>query len=155
MPMSQPSSKACVAPPDHPSGTSNRSRDDSDKPVKSLKYKTLMFTDLARANGSSLAAKSTLAKPRICSAIRSYIRHLPTIGGGSSFMSASLLILKPHTLSAISSDSTGYMRAETCPLTRAPAQASDSDRLLGELRRCLERIPVGSKLSAIPSSSLP
>src|SRR5262249_32333435 len=155
MPMSQPSSKACVAPPDHPSGTSNRSRDDSDKPIKSLKYNTLTFMDLARANGSSLAAKSTLAKPRICSAIRSYIRHLPTSGGGSSFRSAGLLILKPLTLSAISSHSTGYMRFETCLLAPVPDQASDSDRLGGERRRCLERILVGSKLSAIPSSSLP
>src|SRR5262249_26119024 len=155
MPMSQPSSKACVAPPDHPSGTSNRSRDDSDKPVKSLKYNTLTFMDLARAKGSSLAAKSTFAKPRICSAIRSYIRHLPTSGGGSGFRSAGLLIIKPHTLSAISSSSTGYMRYETCPLTRAPGQASDSDRLAGGRRQCQERILVGSKLSAIPSSSLP
>src|SRR5215510_15281594 len=117
--MWEPSSKACVAPPDHPSMTSKRAREDSDNPVKSLKYNTLTFMDLARANGSSLAARSTLAKPRICSAIRSYIRHLPTPGGGSNFRSAGLLILKPHTLSAISSGLTGYMRCETCPLTHA------------------------------------
>src|SRR5262245_58082471 len=101
--------------------------------------------DLARANGSSLAAKSTLAKPRICSAIRSYIRHFPTPGGGSNFRSAGLLILKPHTLSAISSRSTGYMRCETCLLMRVLDQVSDSDQLAGEQQRCPERIPVGSK----------
>src|SRR5262245_40798441 len=156
--MWEPSPKACVAPPDHPSETSRCARDDSDSPVKSLKYNTLTLMDSAKANGSSLAVKGALAKSRICSAIRSYIRHLPTSGGGNNFRSApspGLLILKPHTLLAISSHSTGCMRCETCPLTRAPAQASDSDRPASERRQCQERTPGGSKLSAIPASSLP
>src|SRR5262245_21642707 len=155
--MWEPSPKACVAPPDHPSGTSKRARDDSDNPVKSLKYNTLTFMDSARANGSSLVVKGALAKSRICSATRSYIRHLPTPGGGSSFKSApspGLLILKAHTLSAISSHSTGCRQCETCPPTREPARASDYDRLAGARRRCQEQTPGDSKLSVIPSSSL-
>src|SRR5215470_1422745 len=142
--MWEPSSKARVAPPDHPSETSRCARDDSDNPVRSLKYRTLTFMDSAKANGSSLAAKGVLAKSRICRAIRSYNRHLPTSGGGNNFRSApspGLLILKPHTLSAISSRSTGRMRYETCPPARAPARASDYDRLASERRQCQERTP--------------
>src|SRR5262245_3180394 len=156
--MWEPSPKVCVEPPDHPSGTSKRARDNSDNPVKSLKYNTLTFMDSANANGSSLVVKGALAKSRICSAIRSYIRHLPTSGGGSSFKSApspGLLILKPHTLSAISSRLTDCMQCETCPPMREPGRASGYDRLAGERRRCQVQTPGGSKLSAIPSSSLP
>src|SRR5215475_4903707 len=100
----EPSSKACVAPPDQPSTTSKLARDDSDNPTKSLRYRTLTFIDSASENGSSLAVKLSLAKSRIWSAIRSYNRHFPTSGGGRSFRSTpdpDLLIHKPHTPLAI------------------------------------------------------